>query len=236
MTLASSSDVVQLFSCNYLLGMLAPNELQALLAHATVRRFSAGQRVFGKGEPGCTMMAVLAGRVKICSPSLEGKEVVLRVVNPGEIFGEVAILDGQERLADAVAMGNTQLVVIDRRHIIPVLRAHPDMSLRLMTVLCDRLRRTTAQVEDAIFLDAPARLAKQLLALARLYGVATPDGLRIELKLSQSQIGSMVGTSRESINKQLRDWTKDGIIRVEDGLITIRRGAFLQGLADPLPP
>src|SRR6516164_10351205 len=141
------------------------------------------------------MMAVLRGRVVIRAPSSEGKEVILKIISEGEIFGEIALLDGKERTADATAMTDCELLVVARRSFLSLLE-RPVMTRELLNVLCERLRRTSEQVEDVLFLDLEARIAKILLRFAEAGGPAQP-GAHVVLGMSQREFGNLVGASRE---------------------------------------
>jgi CRP/FNR family transcriptional regulator, cyclic AMP receptor protein len=211
-----------------LVGKLTPAEIEQLLAHARVESYRARQEIFRKGSPGLGMLAVLKGQVRISSIGPDGNQIVLNVINEGEVFGEIALLDGKERTADAVAMTACELLALDRRDFVPFLRANPDVALRLMSVLCERLRRTTEQYEDMIFLDAPSRLAKKLLQLAGDQPAQAKPAVKPLVTISQRELGSMIGLSRESINKQLSAWQQDGVIKVEQGSITILDRTALQ--------
>lgn len=221
MAAVPSVDKHQALAGHFLFRHLRPEEMAALLSRARVERRKANSVIFRQEAPGYGLMAVLSGQVKISSRSPNGREIVLNIINPGEVFGEVALLDGKPRTADAIAITACELLTIDRRDFVPFLRDHPDVAIRLLGVLCERLRRTSEQVQDLLFLDVPGRLAKTLLRLAESHGQTTPAGRRIDLKFSQREIGSLVGLTRESINKQLREWQKRGLIRVDKGAITI---------------
>jgi CRP-like cAMP-binding protein len=205
-------ELVKLVSGHVLLGQLEPEELKRVLAFARTERFPAGQVIFRRGEPGHSMMTVISGRIKISVSSSEGKEAVLAILGRGEVLGEMALIDGKERSADATAMEASEALSIHRRDFIPFLERNPAICLRLLGVMSDRLRRTSEMVEDRSFLDLPGRLAKTLLDLGRTEGVDTKDGLRIDMPMSQSAFGAMLGASRETINKQLKSWQDEGLI------------------------
>ena len=173
-------------------------------------------------------MAVLRGRVVIRAPSSHGKEVILNIINEGEIFGEIALLDGKERTADATAMTDCELLVIARRSFLPLLE-RPDVMRELLNVLCERLRRTSEQVEDVLFLDVAARIAKTLLRFAKADDAPEP-GARIVLGLSQREIGNLIGASREKVNRRLQAWRRAEIITIDKGTIFIRDAAALRSL------
>ena len=206
-----------------LLGHLTPEELDRLLASARVERVETGEVLFRKGEPGDKLFVVLAGRIGIGIVSEEGKEAVLNVLGPGAVFGEIALLDGRERTADATAKAESHLLVIERNDFIPFLETHPEVAARLIAVLCERVRWVSESYEDALFMDLPARLAKRLLLLAETYGEALDNaGIRIGFRLSQEELGKMTGVSRESINKLMHSWQDEGLVAVSHGRVTIR--------------
>ncbi|MGQ0662418.1 MAG: Crp/Fnr family transcriptional regulator [Pseudomonadota bacterium] len=185
-----------------------------------------------KGSPGQGMMAVLSGRVKVSSPAPHGKEIMLNVINPGEVFGEIALLDGKERTADATAMSDCELLVLNRRDFVPFLERNPALCIRLLGVLCERLRHTDQQVADLMFLGPAARLAKALLQLAETPGEHSPGGTRIALKGTQRELGNRMGLSREGTNKQLRRWGNTGIVGLGRGFVTFKDGPALRRLVD----
>jgi CRP/FNR family cyclic AMP-dependent transcriptional regulator len=210
---------------------LAPREIDALAAVARSRSIASREELFHKGDAGTQVYAVVQGTLKIVTTSEEGDDLVLNLLGPGAVIGEVAVLCNAERSASVVALSACELLVIERRDLLAFLRAHPDASLALMAVLAQRLRSLSELVEDTLFLNLPVRLAKKLVALAESHGQRTPEGVRIDLKLSQGEWGDLVGATRESINKQLRAWTDRGLIRVDAGYIVIRRPDRLESLA-----
>jgi CRP-like cAMP-binding protein len=172
-------------------------------------------------------MAVLSGSVRISVTAPSGRETVLNVIHAGEIFGEIALLDGHPRTADAVAVTDCELMVIERRDFIPFVRDNPEVAVRLIEVLCARLRRTTQQIEDVTSLNLPARLARLLLRLANEAGGAS----QVKISVSQKEIGQMIGISRESTNKQLRSWARAKWVRLERGGIVLLKPDALADLA-----
>lgn len=211
----------QVLRRSQLFARLADDELDAILAHATIARHAEGDQIFAKGDPGNRMMAVLKGRVTISAPSADGRQVVLTVMRDGDVFGEIALLDGKERTADATALTDCELLVVPRRSVLALLEQRADLCIRLMLVLCERLRRTNEQVEDLAFLDLEARIAKVLLRLAEENEQSEPQARPAGIKISQRALGELVGGSRESVNKHLQDWKRSGIIAIEKGAIVI---------------
>lgn len=229
--MAQLVDKRRLFQSNSLLGHLPAEDLDRLLAYSRIERYRQGDTIFLKDAPSDTMMAVVSGRVKIVTLSPDGKEAILNVITTGEVFGEISLIDGGPRTADAVAMANCELLVLDRRTFLPVLRRHPEICMRLLELLCDRLRRTSAQVETIRFLTVPARLARVLLHLAERQGTFRPGEIRLQLDLSQRELGDMAGISREGVNKQLSAWHRQGLVALSKGEITIHDEAALKRIA-----
>lgn len=211
---------------------MLPEELDAILGFATERRVRRGQLIVQKGDAGSSMMAVLSGRVRISAVNAEGKEITLNVINPGEVFGEIALLDGQPRSADAYAIDDTVLLVVERRHFMPFMASNQELASRLLAVLCEKLRSTSLALEQIALFDLEARLARLILKLAADYGRPSADGTRIEMKLSQRDLSNLVASSRESVNKQLGHWRDSGVLALEGGYIVVRRSADLQALVD----
>lgn len=232
-SLANAKARRELIARNFLFRDLSAGELDKILALSHLQRFAPRQAIFRKGDPGHGMLAVLSGHVKLCALAPSGKELVFGIIRPGEIFGEIALLDGRERSVDATAIDRCEALMIERRDFVPFLERHPETCIRLMTALCARLRRTSQLTEDSLFLDVPSRLARRLLQLADRYGRPGRTGMRIDLKLSQRELAALVGLSRESINKKLGVWRRDGLIRTEDGLIVLRDIERLRRIAEP---
>jgi CRP-like cAMP-binding protein len=221
---------------NSLLKHLEPADRVRLAEYAQIVRFDADAVIFQRGDPGNGMMAVVTGRVKICAHSEDGKELILNIIKPGEVFGEISLIDGEPRTADAMALEPCQLLVLERRDFQRHLDDNPRMAQRLLAILCQRLRRTSAALEESLFLEVPARLARVVLHLARAYGIPARTGTCIDVKLSQSQLGAIAGITRESVNKQLGLWREAGWISLRNGYLTVAETAPLEqlaGLAEP---
>ncbi len=205
-------------------GILGPELLQQLRAHARIKTIERGTAIFAKGDPGSSLFAILEGQVKVISFSAQGKYAVFNVLSSGDIFGEIALLDGGERTAEVVAITDCKLVVIERRDFLPLVHSSPDISQKLIEVLCARLRNTSRQVEEVMFLDLSAKLARTLLRLRENAGSS-------RIALTQSEIAQIIGASRESTNKQLRDWENLKWIRLERGEIELVDLASLSDIA-----
>src|SRR5438093_10793829 len=222
----SASDKLALLRRHPLFGAIAPELLERLSSYATTRAVHRGDAIFAKGDPGNSLYAVCAGTVKISVPSADGKDAVFNLLGEGEIFGEIALLDGRPRTADATAMSDCDLMVIERRDFLSLVRSQPEIALKLLEVLCARLRHTSEQVEDVLFLDLPGRLAKILLQLTAKAELPTR-----RVTMTQREIGQMIGMSRESTNKQLRDWEDRDWVRLERGGILVLEPDALAAVA-----
>lgn len=219
-----------------LLGQLQEDDLDEILALARVRRFEAEEIIFSKGDRGDSLYAILSGRVSISTVSESGKVIILNVLQPGDVFGEIAVLDGGERTASATALEDSELIRIGRVEFIPLLQRRPLLCVRLMELLCHRLRWTSDIIEDMLFLEIPQRLAKRLLALARTEGEQVGKTIRIRLQFSQEDLAQMLGATRESINKSLRALQNGGLIDYNTGhltLIDIPRLEEMAGIRSP---
>jgi CRP-like cAMP-binding protein len=178
------------------------------------------------------MIAVVSGRVRISLTGPDGHELILNVIEPGQLFGEIAMLDGRDRTADATVVEPTELLTIDRRDFLPFLARHSELAVRLLLTLCERMRTTTDQIEDIFLLPITARLAKKLLQIAAAHGEPSKGGVKIGARLSQRELGGMLGVSRESINKHLAAWQKAGLVTVENGAITVHDRDEMTRLAE----
>jgi len=220
---APAIDRRQLLSSVSLFADLAEDELSALLEMTTTKKLAAREVLFSKGDSGNQLYGILSGRLKVLAAGADGKEVVFSLQGPGEVIGEIALIDGNARSATVVAMEPCNLLTLHRRDLIPFLEHHPKVAIHLAAVMAARVRRLSERAEDALFLTLPARLAKKLLALANTYGHPTPEGVLIDVRLPQQDLADLVGTTRESINKQLRSWEEEGFVKLERTRITILR-------------
>lgn len=207
--------------------------LDDLVKFASVRHFQTNEEIFAKGDTGNVLCGVLTGRVCIYTVSPEGEEAILNVLEPGEMFGEIALLDGGPRTASARAMQAGDLLQIHRDHFVPFLHDHPELGVSIMSVLCGRIRMNVEFIENTVFLNLGARLARRLVTLAEVHGKPHPRGVRIAFKLSQQDLAHMVGATRERVNKELAPWRERGLIDVEDGMMLICQADELKRLAAP---
>jgi CRP-like cAMP-binding protein len=212
-------------------GALEPAQLDALVAYGVTVRHRARETIFAKGDPGESLMVVLGGKVMISNCTPGGKEAILGYLGPGDVLGEVALLDGKPRSADAVAIEPCELFVLRRRELSPLLAAHPALTIRLVEVLCRKLRRATSIIEELMCLSGAPRIANALLRLAEEHGRRQGESLSIGIRIRQTALGDQVGLSREVVNRQLRCWGRAGIVAVDGGHITILQPQRLRDVA-----
>jgi CRP-like cAMP-binding protein len=221
-------DKLSLLRNHVLFRDLPPPIIERIGSYMKIRKIPRGTTLFTKGDPGTGLIGVLQGSVKISVASADGRDIVLNIIHEGEIFGEIALLDGHSRTADATAMTDCELMVIERRDFIQFLRSQPDMTLKFIEILCARLRRTSEQVQDLTFLNLPTRLAKALLQLTSQAEPASKG----KVAITQRELSQIIGRSRESTNKQLRAWVKRGWIALDRGGVTVLAPDQLVGVAE----
>lgn len=199
-----------------------PQDLLAGLARiTTTRRIPHGQTLFQQGDEGDALYAVITGLIRISVVGRAGKALTLALLEPGDLFGEIALLDGLSRTAAAEAAADCMLLVIERATFLDLLQRDGRLARHIIELLCDRLRENTDRLSEFAFLDLNARLAGQLQSLSIAHGRDTDDGVRIDIKLSQTDLAEMLGVSREAVNKQLKSWSAIGLLRVDRGFITV---------------
>jgi CRP/FNR family cyclic AMP-dependent transcriptional regulator len=196
-----------------------------------MREFNAGETVFAIGSLGDQMMALLSGSIRISVPSSEGKELLLAIIQPGEVFGEIALLDGKERSADAVAETPSMVAALHRATFSGFFDRNPSAWPNLVKVLCQRLRHTDQVFAEVALLEVPARLAKMILRIANSEVDSAPAA-QSKIQFSQRELANMVGGSRESVNKCLRNWQRTGFVRISKGSIVIIDRRALENIAD----
>jgi CRP-like cAMP-binding protein len=224
--------VVARLSRHRVLRHVARQDLEQLISYAQPKALAARARLFAAGDAGSAMYVLLSGWMKLSREGPAGRDVVLEVAGPGTMFGELAVVSNLPRATDATALTAVQLLAIDGRALLAALRQNPDASLELLRVLGERLTRTTSQMEDTLFLPAEARLARALMRLAGLDPSPQATDLRIDLGLSQRELGELTGLSRESINKQLSLWRDAGLVALDGRSVTLLDGAALADIGD----
>jgi CRP-like cAMP-binding protein len=201
----------------------------AILSRALVRRLADGAPLASRGQPAEEWVGVAAGAVRISSVTLSGKQVSLTYVEPGTWFGDIALFDGLPRTHDADAHGATTLLIIRKPDFHDLLAHHVELYDALLRLNCRRLRIMFNLVEDLNTRPLAARLAKNLLMLAKSYGVEQEDGIRIGLQLAQEDLAQLVGASRQRVNQELKGLEREGAIRVEPTrLVVLSREKLMQ--------
>ena len=213
---------------NPIFGCLPEQDLLALVRQSLVRSLPKDRVMFHNGDEGHSVVLVLQGYVKLSAMAAHGREVVLEIAGPGTLFGELAVLNGTRRKADATALTATRVLTIDGTLFRTTIARTPDAMLAAIRLLSERLSAVTAQGMDAVSLPAPVRLAKALLHLAQLQSRELSDGTHIGVRLSQRELGAMTGLIRESINKHLKAWRAAGWIELVRGSVILRDIAALQ--------
>ncbi|NDW02900.1 Crp/Fnr family transcriptional regulator [Jiella pacifica] len=210
---------------------LSQDMREELVAHAYSKGYAAGDLIFAAGDGGQTMMAVLKGTVRIGLVTATARDLVLTDCHQGDVFGEVALFDGGPRSADARATTNVELLVLERRDVLAVLERHPAGALRLLELLCARLRRSDERMIELAFLDISTRLALALLRILESPNHAFAKR-PVRLSLSQTELANMIGSARENVNRCLKSWEKREIVDLKDGWLIITDEKSLRLLAD----
>ena len=224
--MSTAASYADLLSRCVLFEPLTAEDRQKLASRAVLRRYKAGQPVFRVGDPGDSLMAVASGSVRISMAGTNGRQIILSDLQAGEVFGEVALLDGLGRSADATAIDATELLIIDRGAFIRFLADHPEASLRMLALVCSRLRASDERMSDIASVELGVRLAKALVRRA-----PTDDDVRPRISLTQGDLAAMISGSREAVNRQLANWQRSGLVEVLDGAIVVNRPSDLAIIA-----
>jgi CRP/FNR family transcriptional regulator, cyclic AMP receptor protein len=204
-------------------------ELRVLLERATVRSVKAGAHVFLQGQSDARFYVVLAGRVRIVAASRDGRLLFHRLISGGGVFGELAVLDGGSRTAGAVAQRDSEVLSIERDVFLHFLEGHSHVAIQLAMLMAQRIRLTSDHLQDSVFLDAPQRIAKKLIELARERGKPAADGVWHLEGVTHEELGHTVGVHRVSVSNHLRPLEQLGLIRRERSQIAI---LDLEGLVE----
>ena len=215
--------LARFLSANPFFAGLGDAPLRALARLGVTRTVAAGATLFQKGDPADALYAVRRGEIRIAARTGDGRELTLNVLGSGEVFGEVALLDGRARTADALASEPTDLFVIRRRDVLDMLAAEPPVALAVIELLCARVRWLSARMEETNFLPLPARLARRLASLADDYGH--------RIGVTQDELAVFVNASREAVNRQLQAWRRQGVLDLTRGAVHLRDRDALGALA-----
>jgi CRP/FNR family cyclic AMP-dependent transcriptional regulator len=200
---------------------LSQTEMQEMERITRMQAVKKRQPLYLPGDPSSNVYLLKQGRVKLASTAVSGKEVTFEILEPGEIFGELEVLEGLPRETAAEALDDTLICVIRREDFDKYLEAHPNITVRLTKLIGLRLRRIQSRVEDLVFRDVPARLAHLLLELRKTDGVPDGTSIRLRVKLTHQEIANLIGCSRETVSTTLGQFREQGLIRMEGRLIAI---------------
>lgn len=196
---------------------LAPQTIEGLSRLCSLRSLEKGTTLFQKGDPGEALYGIRRGQVAIETGQASGERVTLALLGSGDVFGEIALLDGKVRTADAVVIEPTDVFALYRRDLMAYIAREPLVGIKFIEMLCGRLRSMSGQIEQGLFARLDARLATRLLILA--------DDFGDEIEITQEQLARHVGATRESVNRQLRAWQKAGFLDIRRNCIVIRHAA-----------
>ncbi|WP_456637844.1 Crp/Fnr family transcriptional regulator [Bradyrhizobium sp. USDA 10063] len=221
--MSKQAEFAVILKMNPMFADLGADELQRLAGLCHTQQLQAGEVLFQKGDAGDALFGVRRGQVRIETGASNGSRPTLNFMGPGDLFGEVAVLDGQDRTADATAGDASELFVLRREDFLNFLEREPKVAVKLIELLCRRIRWMSERMEESVLQPLPVRLAKRLCALASDYGS--------EVHISQEQLGIFVGAARESVNRQLQLWRKDGILDLQRGRILLHNMNKLTAVA-----
>ena len=219
MAIATEVDLLQRVP---LLAALTDADREALARSASRRRYRRGDIIFQKDEPGHSLFIVARGSVRIYVPSAQGADLTLAVLGPGHFFGDLSLLDGRPRSASAAALGDTNVVILERSDFVAVIRTRPAAVMSMLAVVVRRLRETDEMASDLAFLDVGGRLAKKLLDLAATNGVKRQDGVLLDMPITQEELANMIGVTRESVNRNLSLFRRLGLVAKEGRRLVLR--------------
>ena len=213
-------DAASILRRSALFGQLTSDEIEQVARIARTRTVGKEAMLFMQGDPGDALYGIASGKVLISLSTPEGKEFSLNLMEAGDVFGEIALLDGHPRTANARALEETQLVVIQRDHFESLVQQHPALALHLLQLLCDRLRWNAQLIEEFSLLSVPARLARRLLTLGELMGNPGENGETV-LDIAQAELAQFLGVSRQVVNQHLQDWRREGWIELARGKVLL---------------
>ena len=206
-------DFAALLRLNPLFAGLDGEAIARIAALCTRRQLAAGEVLFVKGDEGDALYGIRRGQIRIATGTEAGKRLTLNVLGPGDLLGEIALLDGRPRTADAIAAEPTELFMVRRQDFLRLLEREPRIAVHLIELLCERVRWISERMEETALLPLEVRLARRIRALAADFGT--------DLHISQEELGILLGVTRESVNRQLQQWRRQGIIELGRGRIRL---------------
>jgi CRP/FNR family transcriptional regulator, cyclic AMP receptor protein len=211
--MSKATEFAVILKMNPMFADLGTDELARISGLCHTQQLGQGAVLFQKGDSGDALFGVRRGQIRIETGAADGSRLTLNFMGPGDLFGEVAVLDGQSRTADATAGEPTELFVLRREDFLSHLEREPRVAIKIIQLLCQRIRWQSERMEESVLQPLPVRLARRLCALATDYGS--------EVHISQEQLGIFVGAARESVNRQLQLWRKDDILDLQRGRILL---------------
>src|SRR6516164_1646242 len=221
--MSKQAEFAVILKMNPMFADLGADELQRLSNLCHTQHLENGEMLFQKGDRGDALFGVRRGQIRIETGASDGSRLTLNFMGPGDLFGEVAVLDGQNRTADAAAGEASELFVLRREDFIGFLEREPKVAIKIIMLLCQRIRWQSERMEESVLHPLPVRLARRLVALAADFGS--------EVHISQEQLGIFVGAARESVNRQLQAWRKEGILDLQRGRILLQNMSRLTAIA-----
>jgi CRP/FNR family cyclic AMP-dependent transcriptional regulator len=206
-------DFATILGMNPLFSGLGAEAIRSLARLCQTRRLPAGQTLFVKGDPGDALYGVRRGQIRIETGTTAGERLTIEVFGAGDLFGEIAVLDGRPRSADAIAQEDAELFVLPRADFLKTLEGDGRLAIRIIELLCARLRSTNDRTEEMMFLPLSVRLARRLDTLVQDFGA--------EVQITQDELAGLVGVTRESVNRQLQEWRASGIVTLSRGRILV---------------
>lgn len=215
---ATDLTVLSVLKAGHWFSGLDESLLRELAQLSRIRNFASNETIFSRGQPGEDLYGIISGKVRVLTESAEGRELALNTMLAGDIGGEIAALDGGERTASWVAVEPTTAFVISRGSLQTLMLKRPSLAVHMISVLCQRLRNTSRQVEDAAFLSLPERLARQMVTMAEVSNRPLP----CRIDISQRELAAFMSASRQVVNGCLQDWQRQELIEVGRGYVVVK--------------
>ena len=201
---------------------------ESLIASMTAQHMERGDVLFHEGDPGDRLYVIGEGKIKLGRSSADGRENLLAILGPGEMFGELSLFDPGPRTATATAIAETQIVGLTHEQLKAFLGERPGVATTLLAALARRLRRTNESLADLVFTDVPGRVAKALIDLSERFGRPVEGGVMVSHDLTQEELAQLVGASRETVNKALADFATRGWLKLEARAVLVQDMERLQ--------
>ena len=227
----STTDKKSLLAEHFLLRHLPETALDRIVQETKSVHYDADDIIFRKGDSAETMMVIVKGVVRVSSPSTGGDDVTFANLADGDVFGEIALIDGHERSANADAAEETEILEVHRSSFVPILLENPELCIDLLKIVCSRIRHTNALLEDFSYLDLRHRLAKRLLYLSNS-GSSSSTGVNISIRVSKEDLIAMMGVARSVVENELMNWSDLGFIKNETGWVSVNDGDKLAQILD----